>query len=251
MNMYSEIWEACEKEHEVATTVFPNSALVINMFIQRIFKKHVLFSFSFFFVVFSLLTMPSFRCQIQVYVTSFLSRDVREGGVSLPQYLDRLVYSQQSTAALIQKLEKYNTDGLLDLAIWMDDIFIPFVRNEVYIEDEKIQLVQYFGAELAEFASYKQKRKSQKGLFKKAEADTIESRLSRAVGSVDLAGPGDSKFSNVSVELALNFIHAQEDAVKRVQKLSSSAHLPGNVAVLDETLLHHLGREYLTPFLEL
>lgn len=41
MNMYSQIEEACEKEHTNAKIVFPNPPLVINMLIQRIFKKHV------------------------------------------------------------------------------------------------------------------------------------------------------------------------------------------------------------------
>lgn len=79
------------------------------------------------------------------------------GGISLPQYLDRLVFAHKATLGLMQKLEKYNTDGLLDLAIWVDDIFVSYLRNEVYIDDEKQNLALFFTSELEEFTSYKVK----------------------------------------------------------------------------------------------
>jgi len=205
VGMYTQIEAVCEKENAASKVIFPNPSLVISMLIQRIFKMH-----------------------IQGYIIHFLSRDAREGGASLSTYLDRLVFAYEATLDLMQKLERYNTEGILDLAIWVDDIFIPYLRNEVYIEDEKVNLIKTMSSELEEFTAYKQKRKTQK----------------------QLAGV-ESKFSSVNVELVLNSIHEQEEAMKRAQSLSSPAHLPGNVAVLDETLLHYLGREYLTSFLEL
>ncbi|KAJ3045432.1 Exocyst complex component 5 [Rhizophlyctis rosea] len=144
LSLYDDIRKTCQQEWSVIYQVFPNSASVMQQFVQRIFAQLV-----------------------QTRIETTLSNAQSHYTSSLP-YLRKLAACYAATAELVADLHKLDEKlvasnlgapaltGILNRSF--EDLFVPYVEGDRYIEVEQENMVERFRSCLRVFHEYAAQR---------------------------------------------------------------------------------------------
>ncbi|KAI8089981.1 exocyst complex component Sec10-like protein [Halteromyces radiatus] len=279
INLYDEIRTTVQREVAIISAVFPQPALVIQVFLQRIFAQ-----------------------SIQDQVETLLSR---AQNISNLAYLRTLASIHAATKQLVDSLKVYcekarvqsttNDDtGLVSVASseetldrCMDDLFVPYTEGNRYLYKEKACLNELFGGMITEFLNFMQQYKKTSArnqsvltrTLNQISASTTSTILSpssftesehpspiSATSAHGLDFPNtttsaqqmqsnlikvdDSGFYLISPEAILRIIQIHSEAILRCVELMNAQELSMSVKQLYDILLDFVGSKYLDIVLD-
>ncbi|KAI8388105.1 exocyst complex component Sec10-like protein [Radiomyces spectabilis] len=281
VKLYDDIRITARREAEIISDVFPQPAMVMQVFLQRTFAQ-----------------------SIQNHIELLLSRAERYSHLA---YLRTLASTHAETKRLVENLKFYydkemkltNTKEIKGLVITaspdevldrcMEDLFVPYTEGDRYLNREKISLNELFGSIVAEFLSYMQQRKktSMKNqsvltrTLNQISASSSSGMLSASssLQNVNEAGKmspastnpfhTDSPHHETAVAPRVNLVRVDEggfcllskdalmrlftihvEAILRCVELTETQELPASIQVLFALLMDFIGTKYLDIVLD-
>jgi hypothetical protein len=133
--LYDEIRSAVENEWDVIYDVFPNANLVIQVFVQRIFAQSV-----------------------QIFLEVLMQEALEK---SAQVYLEVLTQSHRETAELVSDVHNFDEKSIASLLGTqalssildrsLEDLYVPYVDGQRYVNAEMAWLKENFEIELSKF----------------------------------------------------------------------------------------------------
>lgn len=268
LRLYSEIRETVKQEAQIIQAVFPNPVVVMQVFIQRIFAQ-----------------------SIQSYFEALMGKAERESTLA---FLRALHSAYTSTAALVEDVKAFdfqskttagenvaengNTSSsatamttILDQSF--DDLFVPFMESNRYIERERRSLSELYGSFLVKFTKYHNDRKPIKNasmfdrMVGQITANAMQPGHEGGFGTslLKLSGISSSAAAAVekgqelelsdvdgelSIDAAKRMLKWHAEAIGRCVELTSPVDVPKNVNSLLRLIIECFGKAYVETALD-
>ncbi|KAL1927727.1 hypothetical protein VTP01DRAFT_3548 [Rhizomucor pusillus] len=263
VKLYDDIRITVRKEARIISTVFPQPASVMQVFLQRVFAQ-----------------------SIQNHVEMLLSRAEEHSQLA---YLRTLASIHAETRRLVDNLKFYcskevsltqatDVSGLVSsvspdetLDRCMGDLFVPYTEGDRYLVREKRALNELFGRIIAEFLNYMQQRKKSAARNQSVLTRTLnqisvstsatmlatsspiessspttnpfEKSFDPAQQEINLVEQGGIKLLSRQAIIRMLNIHAE--AIARCVELSDPQELPSFILFVYNLLLDFFGSKYL------
>ncbi|TIC70399.1 Mak16-domain-containing protein [Wallemia mellicola] len=251
--LVDEIRSTVEQEAQIIQAVFPNPALVMQVFLQRVFAQ-----------------------SIQSKLEDLLEK---AGSLSRFSFLRMLHISRMTISGLVEDLKKYDTlsssvktigsglvapgtfagpsgiSTLLDQSL--DELFVPYMEGERYISLECTSLTELYAGYLSSFTLYHNAVHSSKStsmldrvvnqLSETSSASSSAAALLKLSGknNDDVLNTLDENDGKLSLDVAERMLKWHAESVGRCVDLTSSNNLSKNVFKLLQTLAESIGRSYV------
>ncbi|KAJ3054447.1 Exocyst complex component 5 [Rhizophlyctis rosea] len=262
LSLYDDIRKTCQQEWAIIYEVFPNSASVMQQFVQRIFAQLV-----------------------QTRIENTLQKAQDRSSLA---YLRKLSACHAATAQLVADLHKLDDSiiaqnlggpaltGILNRSF--EDLFVPYVEGDRYIEVEEQCLIDRFKNCLHIFHEYAAQRAKnpRKAPSKQPPpspsvpmsptTQSLNFMMTQFVSTMDRLGQDISQQIGLqqavvpltpeemgmpSTELMLKLLATHVEAMKRCRELSQPAELPRLGGALCRLLIMAVGEKYLEAALEM
>lgn len=248
----NEIRDTVEQEAQIIQAVFPNPAVVMQVFLQRVFAQ-----------------------SIQTKIEDLLEQS---RAISNFAFLRMLHISRMTISGLVDDLKKYDTlsssikstgnalvapgtfsgpsgiSMMLDQAL--DELFVPYMEGERYISLECQSLTELYAGFLSTFTLY---HNSVHGLKSTSVLDRMVNQLSEtsaasssAAALLKLSGKNDEinkelneNDGKLSLNVAERMLRWNAESVGRCIDLTLSNNLSKNVFKLLQTLAESIGGSYV------
>ncbi|TIA77982.1 hypothetical protein E3P92_03717 [Wallemia ichthyophaga] len=250
--LVNEIRNTVEQEAQIIQAVFPNPAVVMQVFLQRVFAQ-----------------------SIQTKIEDLLEHS---RAISNFAFLRMLHLSRMTISGLVDDLKKFDTlsssiksmgsalvapgtfagpsgiSMMLDQAL--DELFVPYMEGERYISLECQSLTELYAGFLSNFTLY---HNSAHGLKSTSVLDRVVSQLSEtstasssAAALLKLSGKNDEinkeldeNDGKLSLNVAERMLRWNAESVGRCIDLTLSNNLSKNVFKLLQTLAESIGGSYV------
>ncbi|KAG0356738.1 Exocyst complex component 5 [Podila minutissima] len=263
IKLYDGIRTTVEQEADIISMVFPNPAAVFQVFIQRVFGQ-----------------------SIQSFIEILLERAQAKSTLA---YLRTLSSIHEHTVLLVNDLKKCedtlkvgtnaNVKGsnisvttqplsqTLDRCL--DDLFVPFLEGDRYIEKELQSLCETYDFMLAKFTAYQLQRRGGNNKFKTIITRTLNQIIDSSSSSKALPPVVQENFATVknpekyqnmkdvtdddgalSVNLVVKLLKIHAESVVRSLGLLPVSGRPKNTAVLFQLLTDYIGMRYIDAALD-
>ncbi|KAF9357950.1 Exocyst complex component 5 [Mortierella sp. NVP85] len=262
VKLYGEIRATVEQEAEIISMVFPNPAAVFQVFIQRVFGQ-----------------------SIQQYIENLLERAQAKSTLA---YLRTLASIHEQTILLVEDLKKCEdtlktgsnasvegsnisatTQPLAQtLDRCLDDLFVPYLEGERYLEKELQSLCEIYDSMLAKFTAYQLQRRGGnkfRAIITRKLNQMIDSSNNRQslppvpVQENFATVKNPEKYQtmqvsdddgNLSVDQVTKLLKIHAESVVRSVGLLPMSGRPKNTAVLFQLLLDYIGMRYIDAALD-
>ncbi|CAO3578914.1 unnamed protein product [Absidia cylindrospora] len=277
VNLYDDIRITVRREVEIISAVFPQPAVVIQVFLQRIFAQ-------------------SIQDQVEMLL-------LRAQNISTLAYLRTLASTHAATKRLVDSLKAYcdrelikpsNADDTRLVSVasseetldrCMDDLFVPYTEGNRYLYKEKACLAELFGNMITEFLNFMQQYKKTSArnhsvltrTLNQISSSTSSNILSPSFTDADQPSPlsatgtnpfditrtdspqsiqsnlvkvDDSGFYLISADAILRIIKIHSEAILRCVELTSPQEISLSVKQLYDILLDFIGSKYLDIVLD-
>ncbi|KAG0246781.1 Exocyst complex component 5 [Mortierella sp. GBA43] len=261
IKLYDAIRKTVEQEAEIISMVFPNPAAVFQVFIQRVFGQ-----------------------SIQQFIETLLERAQAKSTLA---YLRTLASIHEQTILLVEDLKKcedtlktgtnVNVKGsnvsvttqplTQTLDRCFDDLFVPYLEGERYLEKEVQSLCEIYDSMLAKFTAYQLQRRGGskfRAIITRTFGQIIDSSNNRQslppVAKENFATvKNPEKYQNMqisdddgnlSVDLVTKMLKIHAESVIRSVGLLPVSGRPKNTATLFQLLLDYIGMRYVDAALD-
>ncbi|KAG0312305.1 Exocyst complex component 5 [Linnemannia gamsii] len=259
IKLYDDIRTTVDQEAEIISMVFPNPAAVFQVFIQRVFEQ-----------------------SIQQFIETLLERSQAKSTLA---YLRTLLSIHEHTILLVNDLKmcedtlkvgiNANVKGsnisvttqplsqTLDRCL--DDLFVPFLEGDRYLEKELQSLCEIYDSMLAKFTAYQLQRRGGnkfRAIITRTFNQIIDSNktiLPPVVQENFATVKNPEKYQdmkvkdddgNLSVELVVKLLKIHAESVLRSLGLLPVSGRPKNTAVLFQLLTDYIGMRYIDAALD-
>ncbi|KAF9188821.1 Exocyst complex component 5 [Haplosporangium sp. Z 767] len=261
IKLYEDIRTTVDQEAEIISMVFPNPAAVFQVFIQRVFGQ-----------------------SIQQFNETLLERAQAKSTLA---YLRTLSSIHEHTISLVNDLKKCedtlkvginsNVKGsnisvttqplsqTLDRCL--DDLFVPFLEGDRYVEKELQSLCEIYDSMLAKFTAYQLQRRGGnkfRAIITRTFNQIIDSSNNRqtlppVVQENFATVKNPEKYQNMqvsddegalSVDLVVKLLKIHAESVVRSVGLLPASGRPKNTAVLFQLLTDYIGMRYIDAALD-
>ncbi|CAO3565912.1 unnamed protein product [Mortierella alpina] len=261
IKLYDDIRTTVDQEAEIISMVFPNPAAVFQVFIQRVFGQ-----------------------SIQQFIETLLERAQAKSTLA---YLRTLSSIHEHTILLVNDLKKcedtlkigINTNikgsnvsvttqplsQTLDRSL--DDLFVPFLEGDRYMEKELQSLCEIYDSMLAKFTAYQLQRRGGnkfRAIITRTFNQIIDSSNSRqtlppVVQENFATVKNPEKYQNMqvsdddgalSVDLVVKLLKIHAESVLRSLGLLPMSGRPKNTAILFQLLTDYIGMRYIDAALD-
>ncbi|KAI8368784.1 exocyst complex component Sec10-like protein [Blakeslea trispora] len=258
VKLYDDIRITVRREAGIISSVFPQPATVMQVFLQRIFAQSV-----------------------QDHIEMLLSKAKR---ISPLAYLRTLASTHAETKRLIENLKFYcdkevslkdaaDINGLVTSASpdetldrCMDDLFVPYTEGDRYLKKEIEALNELFGKIVSEFLNAMQQRKltstrnqsvltrtlnqisasTSTGILSPANTTTeTPTTVEKKEDQVNIITVDDSGFTLLSEEAMIRILNIHAEAVIRCVELEDIQDLVPSVKQIYSVLVDYVGQKYL------
>ncbi|KAF9339936.1 Exocyst complex component 5 [Linnemannia elongata] len=259
IKLFDDIRTTVDQEAEIISMVFPNPAAVFQVFIQRVFEQ-----------------------SIQQFIETLLERSQAKSTLA---YLRTLLSIHEHTIHLVKDLKmcedtlkvgiNANVKGsnisvttqplsqTLDRCL--DDLFVPFLEGDRYLEKELQSLCEIYDSMLAKFTAYQLQRRGGnkfRAIITRTFNQIIDSNKTTLPPVVlenfaTVKNPEkyqDMKVSDddgaLSVELVVKLLKIHAESVLRSLGLLPVSGRPKHTAVLFQLLTDYIGMRYIDAALD-
>ncbi|KAG0027235.1 Exocyst complex component 5 [Podila clonocystis] len=263
IKLYDGIRTTVEQEADIISMVFPNPAAVFQVFIQRVFGQ-----------------------SIQSFIEILLERAQAKSTLA---YLRTLSSIHEHTVLLVNDLKK--CEDTLKVGInahvkgsnisvttqplsqtldrCLDDLFVPFLEGDRYMEKEIQSLCETYDFMLAKFTAYQLQRRGGNNKFKTIITRTFNQIIDSSSSSKVLPPVVQENFATVknpekyqnmkdvtdddgalSVNLVVKLLKIHAESVVRSLGLLPVSGRPKNTAVLFQLLTDYIGMRYIDAALD-
>ncbi|KAF8977784.1 Exocyst complex component 5 [Entomortierella lignicola] len=261
IKLYDDIRTTVEQEAEIISMVFPNPAAVFQVFIQRIFGQ-----------------------SIQQFIETLLERAQAKSTLA---YLRTLSSIHEQTILLVEDLKKceetlkaginanikgsnvsVTTQPLAQtLDRCLDDLFVPFLEGDRYLEKELNSLCEIYDSRLAKFTAYQLQRRGGnkfRAIITRTFNQIIDSSNNRqnlppVVQENFATVKNPEKYQNMqvssedgrlSVETVTELLKIHAESVVRSVGLLPVSGRPKNIGILFQLLNDYIGMRYIDAALD-
>ncbi|KAI6105875.1 exocyst complex component Sec10-like protein [Pisolithus sp. B1] len=269
VQLFAEIRATVAQESQIVQAVFPSPSLVMQVFLQRVFAQ-----------------------SIQQYVEQLLNK-----GTSMSElaYLRVLQLIHVETSALVDDLKTHElpsmvatktsmdgiefrksiTTAMLEAA--MEELFMPYIEGQKYLERESKNMAELYATLLAGFSRYHARTQRERG--KASVFDRMVDRLGAAAANTSAGGPTTSAQAAaaimriggmmtdrtydkpveeplreedglLSIDTAEKMLKWHAEAVGRSVELSAQSDVPKNTFTLLRVLAEAIANSYLEVAIE-
>ncbi|KAG0304479.1 Exocyst complex component 5 [Dissophora globulifera] len=261
IKLYDDIRSTVDQEAEIISMVFPNPAAVFQVFIQRVFGQ-----------------------SIQQFIETLLERAQAKSALA---YLRTLHSIHEQTVLLVEDLKK--CEDTLKIGIntnvkgsnvsvttqplaqtldrCLDDLFVPYLEGDRYMEKELLSLSEIYDSMLAKFTAYQLQRRGGnrfRAIITRKFNQIIDSSNNRqtlppVVQESFATVKNPEKYQsmqvadddgNLSVEVVIKLLKIHAESVVRSVGLLPVSGRPKNTAVLFQLLNDYIGMRYIDAALD-
>ncbi|GJJ74784.1 exocyst complex component 5 [Entomortierella parvispora] len=259
IKLYEDIRTTVDQEAEIISMVFPNPASVFQVFIQRVFGQ-----------------------SIQQFIETLLERAQSKSTLA---YLRTLLSIHEHTIILVNDLKKcedtlkigvntnikgsnvsVTTQPLAQtLDRCLDDLFVPYLEGDRYLEKELQSLCEVYDTMLAKFTAYQLQRRGGnkfRAIITRTFNQIIDNNrqtLPPVVQENFATVKNPEKYQNMqvsdddgalSVDLVVKLLKIHAESVVRSVGLLPVTGRPKNTAVLFQLLTDYIGMRYIDAALD-
>ncbi|KAF9348696.1 Exocyst complex component 5 [Mortierella sp. AD094] len=261
IKLYDDIRTTVEQEAEIISMVFPNPAAVFQVFIQRIFGQ-----------------------SIQQFIETLLERAQAKSTLA---YLRTLSSIHEQTNLLVEDLKKceetlkaginanvkgsnvsVTTQPLAQtLDRCLDDLFVPYLEGDRYLEKELHSLCEIYDSRLAKFTAYQLQRRGGnkfRAIITRTFNHIIDSSNNRqtlppVVQENFATVKNPEKYQNMqvssedgrlSVETVTELLKIHAESIVRSVGLLPVSGRPKNIGILFQLLNDYIGMRYIDAALD-
>ncbi|KXS21231.1 exocyst complex component Sec10 [Gonapodya prolifera JEL478] len=240
--LFTDIEETIKREWEVMCVVFPNAAAVMQQFIGRVYAQSA-----------------------QSYIETMLENAERD---SKHAYLRGLASAHSMSRKLVKTLRFddirrsgasfVSSSSIINtLERCHEDLFIPYTKEDRYLQRELKFLLELYDKELSTFTAYYNLRKQQgRAHVLLTTLRDVQSVASSQLLSLSIpglsAGSKDSPEAGkpaaeelLSLDISVQIITAHAEAIARCVELTKPSDLPRHILALFKGVVDNLGRRYV------
>ncbi|KAG0253037.1 Exocyst complex component 5 [Mortierella polycephala] len=261
IKLYEDIRTTVDQEAEIISMVFPNPAAVFQVFIQRVFGQSIQqFNETLLERAQAKSTLAYLRTLSSIHEhTILLVNDLKKCEDTLKVGINSNVKGSNisvTTQPLSQTLDRS-----------LDDLFVPFLEGDRYVEKELQSLCEIYDSMLAKFTAYQLQRRGG-NKFRAIITRTFNQIIDSSNNRQTLPPVVQENFATVknpetyqnmqvsddegalSVDLVVKLLKIHAESVVRSLGLLPASGRPKNTAVLFQLLTDYIGMRYIDAALD-
>ncbi|KAI6035077.1 exocyst complex component Sec10-domain-containing protein [Pisolithus orientalis] len=283
VQLFAEIRATMAQESQIVQAVFPNPSLVMQVFLQRVFAQSIQqYMEQLLSKGASSSELAYLRVLQLIHVeTSTLVDDLKThelpSMVASKSSMAGVEFRRSLTGAPSNMISATTTTVAAMLEAAMEELFVPYIESQKYLERESKNMAELYATLLANFSQYHARTQRERG--KASVFDRMVDRLGAAAANTSAAGPTTSaqaaaaimRFGGMrtdrahdkaveeplreedgllSIDTAEKMLKWHAEAVGRSVELSAQNDVPKNTFILLRVLAEAIANSYLEVAIE-